>query len=344
MAKGTFLPKGFWIGSLMIFGFTAVELYWYALGNPGFIWLHIPLSLFTLIVTISFYFRNFDTRFLIPFTLFFIPFGPPGGVIASLSLILYLVDHYITQPISSLISSLFPAQKVETSEYIYERLLYRLEDTRADRVPIPFKDIMKYGNYNQKRIAIEKMLRYFKPEFTPALKMGLEDPSSAIKVQTATALSFIDHKMFDRFTLLKDYSIEEPEDFQLLKGFAEFGAYYALSGILDKDRLDDILSQTIPAINSYLKENPKDNSLKFSLAKLYLKQNKKESAQKILEELLNVSFDPEAAYLLMDILYEKKEYDAVRILAQKSLEEDKSLHNSEYIKNMALVWTEGTND
>lgn len=344
MAKGTFLPNGFWIGCLMIFGFTALEIYWYTLVKTGFILLHIPLALVSLIVSVAFYFRNFDTRFLIPFTLFFIPFGPPGGVIASLSLILYLVDHYITQPISSLISSLFPMQKMETSEYIYERLLYRLEDTRADRVPIPFKDIMKYGNYNQKRIAIEKMLRYFKPEFASALKMGLEDPSSAIKVQTATALSFIDHKMFDRFTVLKNYSLEEPEDILLLKTFAEFGAYYALSGILDKDRLEDILSQTIPAIKKYLKERPKDNTLKFSLAKLYIKQQDTESAQNLLEELLQTSFDSEAAYLLMDILYEKKDYEAVRSLAQKSLSEDKGLAHSEYIKNMALAWTSGAHD
>lgn len=344
MAKEAFLPKGFSLSGLMIICFTFLEIVWYYTVPTGFLWLHGCFAICTLAFTLFSFSKNYDTRFLIPFALFFIPFAWAGGLLVSLSLILYLIDHYITQPISSLISSLFPEQKMETSEYIYERLLYRLEDTRPERVPIPFKDIMKYGNYNQKRIAIEKMLRYFKPEFSPALKMGLQDPSSAIKVQTATALSFIDHKMFDRFTLLKIHHLDDPEDPFLLKGFAEYGAYYALSGILDEDRLNDILSQTIPTIHAYLKMQPKDYTLKFSLAELYLKQGDSESAQIILEEILNAGFDPKAAYSLMNILFEKKEYNAVRELAQKALKENKELENNEYIKNMALAWANGTND
>lgn len=344
MAKAVFLPTGFWPGTLVIFFIAFLEISAFAIANSWYLPIHAALSITAISLLVLFHLRNLDTRYLIPFCLFFIPFGPPGAVLVSASLILYLIDHYITQPISSLISSLFPKQKEETSEYIYERLQYGLEDTRSDRVPIPFKDIMHYGNYNQKRIVIEKMLRYFKPEFAPILKVGLEDPSSAIKVQAATAISFIDHKMFDRLIALKNLHLRDPEDPFLFKSFVEFGAYYSLSGILDKDRLSEILSEIIPAINDYLIKFPKEYVLKLTLAKLYLLRDDPMRAQKLLEELLDVSFNPEAAYMLMDILYELKDFDKVKALAQKTLSESKSLENYEYIKSMALAWAGGTND
>lgn len=341
MPKGSFLPGGFWISTLTILCFTLCEISVYFLLGSMFWQVHAILALLSLALLWTFHKKSLDTRYLIPFCLFFIPFGPYGGALITISVILYLIDHFITQPISELMSSLFPKEQEETSEYIYERLLYRLEDTRADRVPIPFKDIMHYGNYNQKRIGIEKMLRYFKPEFTPILKIGLSDPSSAIKVQTATALSFIDHKMFDQFTGLKNDHLRAPEDPLLLKAFAEFGAYYSLSGILDEDRQIEILKETIHSIHTYLKQFPKETELKLTLAKLYLLQDQRFHAQKWLEELLNTSFNAEAAYLLMDIHYELKDYEKVKELAHQALTQEKSLENHEYIKNMALAWTGG---
>jgi hypothetical protein len=341
MPKGSFLPEGFWYSTIAIFSITLIEIGIYSAIGSSYWSLHAGFVLFALILLLTFYKKNLDIRYLIPFCLFFIPFGPFGGALITVSLILYLIDHYITQPIGVLISSLFPKEKEETSEYIYERLLYHLEDTRSNRVPIPFKDIMHYGNYNQKRIAIEKMLRYFKPEFAPILKIGLNDPSSAIKVQTATAISFIDHKMFDRFSALKNSHLKDPEDPILLKTFAELGAYYSLSGILDEDRQSQIINETIPMIHTYLKQFPKERTLKLSLAKLYLIQNDRLKAEKLLNELLNTSFNSEAAYLLMDIHYELKDYEGVKELAQRALNENKSLENHEYIKNMALAWAGG---
>lgn len=341
MAKATYLPTGFWLGALIVVGFTLLELSAFPNFHTLFSLTHVLLSLTTLLLLLIFSLRNFDLRYMVPFALFFIPFGLLGGILISLSLVLYLLDHYITQPMSSLISSLFPKKEIETSEYIYERLLYRLEDTRPERIPTPFKDIMRYGNYNQKRVAIEKMLRYFKPEFVPALKMGLEDPSSAIKVQTATALSFIDHKMFDRFTFLNNLRQEDPENPLYLKSFAEFGAYYALSGILDEDRLQNILSETIPIINSYLKKEPKEQNLKLSLAKLYLRKGERLKAKQVLEDLLKVSFEAQAAYLLMGIFYDMEDYEEVKALAKMTLKETENLEGCEYIRNMALAWGNG---
>lgn len=262
-----------------------------------------------------------DLRFLMPFTLFIIPLGPPGGAVFAVALLFHFFDRKYSESFSSLLSGLFPEVAEDRSDLIYDRIIYHLDDPRPDRIPIPFSDIMMYGNYNQKRMAIEKMLRYFNPSFAEPLKMGLTDSSAAIKVQTATALSSIDHQMFDRFITLKKIYEEEPDSILFLKDYADYGAKYALSGILESDRLNMLLSESIPAYHRYIKIRPKDLSAKIQLAKLYMLNDQYLLAKDLLKEVLDDQFMFEASELYLKCLYQLNDYDALheqsRILADQ---------------------------
>lgn len=254
-----------------------------------------------------------DLRFLMPFTLFIIPLGPPGGAVFAVALLFHFFDRKYSESFSSLLSGLFPVVTEDRSDLIYDRIIYHLDDPRPDRIPIPFSDIMMYGNYNQKRMAIEKMLRYFNPTFAEPLKMGLTDSSAAIKVQTATALSSIDHQMFDRFMALKKIYGEDPDSIIALKDYADYGAKYSLSGILESDRLNMLLSESIPAYHRFIKLRPKDLSAKIQLAKLYMLNKQYPLAKDLLKEVLDDQFMFEASELYLKCLYQLNDYDALHV-------------------------------
>lgn len=262
-----------------------------------------------------------DLRFLMPFTLFIIPLGPPAGAVFAFALLFHFFDRRYSESFSSLLSGLFPKVTEDRSDLIYDRIIYHLDDPRPDRIPIPFSDIMMYGNYNQKRMAIEKMLRYFNPSFAEPLKMGLTDSSAAIKVQTATALSSIDHQMFDRFIHLKKIYEEDIESIIALKDYADYGAKYALSGILESDRLNMLLSESIPAYLRFIKLRPKDLAAKIQLAKLYMLNEQFRLAKDLLKDVLDAHFVFEASELYLKCMYQLNDYDALheqsKILAEK---------------------------
>lgn len=280
-----------------------------------------------------------DVRFLLPFSLFIIPLGPPAGAVFAFALLFHFFDRSYSETLSSLMSSLFPDVPEDRSDLIYDRIIYHLDDPRPDRVPIPFSDIMMYGNYNQKRMAIEKMLRYFTPEFAEPLKMGLVDESAAIKVQTATALSSIDHQMFDRFMALKKLHEEEPESIADLRNYAEYGAKYALSGILESDRLHMLLDESIPAFRRLLELSPKDQSAHILLAKLYIKNDQYRLAKDLLHKLLEETFSLEASELYLKCLYVLKDFAALHQQAAIQLEKAPQSAKNE---SHAFIWAGGT--
>lgn len=294
-----------------ILAVLGIDLAIFWLPIPPVLTAHAILSLILLAILIYCLKTEQDVRFLLPFCLFIIPLGPPAGAVFAFALLFHFFDRSYSETLSSLMSSLFPDVPEDRSDLIYDRIIYHLDDPRPDRIPIPFSDIMMYGNYNQKRMAIEKMLRYFTPEFAEPLKMGLSDESAAIKVQTATALSSIDHQMFDRFMTLKKIHDEDPESIVALREYAEYGAKYALSGILESDRLHMLLEESIPAFRHLIQKRPLDESAHIQLAKLYICNDQHQLASDLLKQLLDRSFVMEASELYLKCLYALKDYSGL---------------------------------
>lgn len=341
MRKHNALPHFFWLSATLIFLFTTLDALLFIYPIMGQLWLHISLCITLVALSIILGVLQADLRFLVPFNLFMITLGPPGAFVIAGSLLLYLIDRFTTQSISSLLGGLFPSEPEDSSDRIYDRLIYHLDDPRPSRIPIPFKDIMLYGNYNQKRMAIEKMLRYFRPEFAGALKLGLTDKSSAVKVQTATALSYIDHQMFDHFLQLKAKWEEEPENTFALKLFAEYGGKYALSEILDPDRLSMVLDEVIQVYKEYIKRQPHDMTARIALATLYLKNENPQEAKEVLEGVLAIKFRADAAELLMQTLFSLNQTQELIEFANEVCSQLKDRKQDDPTLMTATLWAKG---
>lgn len=284
---------------------------------------------------------HIDTRYLLIFGLFMATLGPAGCLTIFVSICMYFVDIKFTQPITDLLSSLLPELKQDKSEQVYERILYHLDDFHPERIPIPFIDIMEFGNYKQKRMAIEKMLRYYRPEFARTLRKGLQDPSSAVKVQSATALNYIDHHMFAENIRLKNLHDADREDIDQLLKYAENTANYVHSDILDPDRREKMLDNAIHAYEAYIKQQPKNTDAIIALAQLNVDKGNYQHTKELMKELLSTEFLPKGALLMMHALYQLNELDELRAFARfakNAVGEDIS---NEALSSAIHLWTEG---
>lgn len=259
--------------------------------------------------------QNWDLRFIILFFLFSATLGTSGSGVIFVSLLLYYLYRYLTQTLGDLLISLNPDISKDKSEIVYERILYHLDNFNPNRVPIPFTDLMAFGSYTQKRMAIEKMLRYYRPEFANPLKMGLDDPSSSVKVQAATAINFIDHKKFDENIELAKASEKYPSDLDLLKEYADDTYDYIKSEILDEDRKQKLIHNAIQSYRRYLKKDPYDEEVNLKLAELLFLAKDYKSTKEHLETLLNKKFSRPEALLMMEVFYATKEYKALQEFA-----------------------------
>ena len=263
--------------------------------------------------------KFFDIRYLLLLILFCGSFWPRwGSDHFSLHLALYYL--FASDAIPSASNVFYPKTELTASEFAYERIIYGLDDYHVDKVPIPFKDIMTFGTYQQKRIAIEKMLRYFRPEFTPALLIGLYDKSNAVRVQAATAISSIDNNYFDRYAKLSRLVKEHPRDMKLLKAYAEHCEEYADTEILDKDRIKKMRVSAIDAYINYLQHQEGDLLAQVSLGKLWMQNGDYAEAKQILEKaILQPNCPLKAWVFLMRSYYHLNDFDRLRNLPKTNM-------------------------
>lgn len=288
--------------------------------------------------------KKLDMRYLILLVLFTGTLGPPGALVILFSIILYVIYAKIVTPLKTLIGTFFPESELTESDIVYERIFYKLDEFHPGKIPIPFKDIMLFGSYQQKRISIEKMLRYFRPEFTEALLIGLNDKSNSVRVQAATALSTLDHDFFNEYIYLQNLVKKYPDDLSLLKEFGTHCDEYAASEILDPDRAKKMRESAILALEKYLQFKKEDIQVKSELGKLYLLNQEFEKAKNYLKEIIFEPDCPEIAWInLMHALYELKEFDELQKIAKEryeltsELSEEKQLKDSMFVK----LWSFG---
>lgn len=289
--------------------------------------------------------KNLDMRFLILLVLFTGTLGPPGAFIILLSIILFVLYGRLVTPLKTLINTFFPESEMTESQIAYERIFYNLDQYHPEKVPIPFKDIMLFGSYQQKRITIEKMLRYFRPEFTEALLAGLKDKSNSIRVQAATALSAIDNDFFNEYLYLQNLTKQYPDDLVLLKEYASHCADYAASEILDPDRAQKMRESAILAYEKYLQFKKDDIKTKAILGKLYVLNREYSIAKEYLKKLIAEPDCPEEAWLnLMNALYELEEFDELYEVAEERYQMSlPAVQSKEQLQETALVklWATG---
>ncbi len=252
-----------------------------------------------------------DRRMPIFVSLMFITIGPWGSGIATLSLFLYL--FYSTTTSSDWLEDIFDEQADESS-LLYERIVYGMEDLATEKKIVSFQDIATFGTEKQKRSSIEKMLKYFLPQFFPILLELLNDRSNSVRVHAATAITRLDKQYFEKYQHLEQQMALNPNNPDKLLDLAHHCKVCLDSRIFDESRQHRFLQTAILAYMEYLQIKPEDFSTYLAFAELHLKNHDPLKAKEVIEKYFihKQPTTPAVAKLWMQALYALKDYEQLR--------------------------------
>ncbi len=286
--------------------------------------------------------RNWDRRIPYLMTLFVATMGPFGAGICVVSIAMRGVFGITAAPLSQLLEELAPEGETFDREILYDRIIYGLENYHPGNVPVSFHDVMAFGSIRQKRRVLEKILRYFRPEFASALFVALDDSTNAIRVQAATVMSTLDYQFYDRFTLLEMAARKHPDSIQAQMDLAEHCGNYVFSQILDKDRMDDMQAHAIQAYENCLKLDPLNQLALLGLGRLHVYKGDLQTGyaylSKVIEEYEDCSV--ETYRWLMRALYKMKDYQELRKVSQRYRERNLP---DDTLLGVASLWGEYAN-
>lgn len=303
--------------------------------------LHILVVNLCLLLVVLFSYLKWDLRFAIYLTILVSSLGFFGSGVCLLTLLLYSIYLRTSESIKDFFASLFPETHFSKVDALYERITHGLDNYDPEYNPLPFMDVIEFGTEKQKRLAIEKILRFFRPEFAPSLLKALDDPSNGIRVLAATAVNTLDRHFFERYLELeKIVAHEEPIPAVLLQ-FASHCDLYAQSQILDEGRLKKVVNNAIDSYQKVLQYDHGNLTVLANLARLYVSQGMIEQALQLLEpRIQNLATIPyEISKWYMAALYHSKQYDKLRDFTRDHFEvaEDKSAPQD--LKELIFSWS-----
>lgn len=284
------------------------------------IFCHLSLLLLAyLSIPLSYYSNENDMRFPYLTSIFFTALGPWGAGITTFSLILYGFYALTSRP-SSWLEDISDEKEVEIDSELYERILYGLEDLTPKKTVVSYQDIISFGSEKQKRNAIEKMLKYFIPEFFPLLLKLLNDPNNSVRVHAATAMTRLDKQYYDKYLSLEKFIDEYPNQTHGILELAKHCEVCLDSNIFDSNRQHRILQTAIFAYAEYLQIKPNDHEIYIALARLHLKAGDPIKAKSVLSQLIHADefkHFPKVDTLWMQILFELNEFENLRSFSRK---------------------------
>ncbi|MDP1834911.1 MAG: hypothetical protein Q8K75_03185 [Chlamydiales bacterium] len=270
--------------------------------------------------------------------------GPIGLIITLLSAIIYcLFPHRLIDP-KALLDELLPEFDDHPIAEASHRLRTGLDRVDADTTPIPFMDVMAYGSMMQKRAVISVCLRYFSPELTEVLRVGLQDSNNSVRVLAATAMVALEEKYHARFKIVEADLEKHPDDFDTIEAFANHAYAFALSHIMGPERTARMRNL---AITAYEKINSGPHSSAFiatHLARLYLAESNAEATIAVLSPWIDNAHEMmlDVLNLYGEALFRLKRYDDLRQFASKGLADmAKEEFESEETKDLLMIWSRG---
>jgi hypothetical protein len=330
---------------------TLVDGYlFYLTANDNLSWtmatiLHAINSLAAFIILRFFILSKWDERFPELFFYLIAFLGPFGGGVFLVSLLLYFVVKSQISSIEKTITDFFPIDpEDELSFRIYERIRYGLDVFDPKKVPYSFEDVMHYGSVNQKKTAIERILKYFRPELSKPLLIALGDKNNSVRIMAANAVARIDSQYTTKLQTLEVNARKYPKEYQRLLDFADQSVWQSNLEILDEERRKKLRQRASDLYLEYLQKVPSDKSVKLSIAKLHYLNGEHDKAMRELRTILeeNKEIDTEALVLLMRTLFAEKQYKDMHALARKeglAIKGGTPLH--EQLVDELLLWKRG---
>jgi tetratricopeptide (TPR) repeat protein len=255
------------------------------------------------------------------------PIGPLG-VLITLSLGPWFARSAV--PFEQWYAALFP-----DDDSAFESKLHRQAQaflgTNQDEAAtvVPFIDILSFGSRQQKQATITMITSRFHPSFAPVLRMALNDPNNAIRMQAATAMTRVENDFLQKSLQLSKAAQEDPENPDVVLALARHYDAYAFAGILDDKREQANREQAVAAYLEYLRIRPDDCVVRSEAGRLLVRKADYEQAASLLQPAVQTG-NPSPALLLwhLESLFHLRRYAEIKALVarnQSVFEESKGL-------------------
>ncbi len=261
---------------------SAIATFLHALNAYLLFWMDYPVVVFAVIhiilcaIALGFaallHRLGRDARFMLLLGTTTTGLGVFGAFGTFLSIILHLWMMQISQTFSEWFAMIFPREKLTRAERVYQDLEFGRDQNPVDYSVIPFMDVMEIGSEAQKRKALSRMTDYFEPQFAPAFKKALNDPSNAIRVQAATAVTKIETQFLDELMKITELMHKYPKDANIKLALAEHYDDYAFTGILDIERERINQTRAMDMYREYLEMKPNDINIRIQTGRLMLRR------------------------------------------------------------------------
>lgn len=269
--------SGHFVSHLLNFSLCIMDLFLYALYYRGalpiekILLVHFSL-VFCFLIFLSLIPKTDSRARFLAISIILLSFLGPFG--AGMMVMIYLLYPLYTQlvvPFNKELSAFFREEMMPSVVWRnYEKIYHRKEEYDDTATPVPFINIMSFGTYRQKRLVIQKALRFFRPQFSEVFYQGLNDPDNAVRVLSATAIRAIDDQYYKIYIELEKDFNKNPDDIERILNFAEHCVRYVQLKTIDIDRREKLIEKGIESFHIALRLDPDHSEAKLSLAKLLL--------------------------------------------------------------------------
>lgn len=306
-------------------------------------WIYFPIHL--LFFVILFFLlpsqKNEGATYSPYFILSFFFLGPFGALVALLFSLYYPYRIRHGKTFMEWYEGLFPTEYFEEKFPIYERLMAEQEDYSSKSHMVPFMVVMSSGNEEEKTEAINKILLYYRPSFTPALVLGLNDKNPIIRVRAATAVARLQQEALERREALEERLKRNPQDEEALIALARNEEDYSQTAFVNDAEKEEMLQKSIALFRKYLAINPSARKERVRLAwLLFLVKDFSESRKEIEEVIRTGGIDGiNTLKVYLKLLFQQGDFEKIRQLAKEDFPFLQEQREEEIrMRDILLLW------
>jgi tetratricopeptide (TPR) repeat protein len=224
--------------------------------------------------------------------------GPAGAFGCLLSICLEAAFRPYASPFTDWYDRIFTEEDELEGEAFLERLAIGGDPVSGSIQLTSFRDILAFGTIEQKQAIIALIARRFTPAFAPALRLALEDPIAAVRVQAAAAAASIENRYAQRGMELTRAAERNTHSLDAERELARFYADFAQSGLVEHQRASEAADQALVHFDRVLARQPNESEALLASARLLIDKGDAREAVKRLERAMTVSGVPAATAAL----------------------------------------------
>jgi tetratricopeptide (TPR) repeat protein len=149
-----------------------------------------------------------------------------------------------------------------------------------------FRDILAHGSFQDKQAALAILTRRFSPALAPALRLALNDPDAAIRVQAATAAARIEDLFLAGLAQYTARVTNQPDDPDCRLALARHLLGHAEAGLCPPERAAADLEQALSHLRQAVALAPLRRDTRLAIAEVQLRRGDPREAARHLESLM----------------------------------------------------------